>query len=78
MSKIKDLKDEIDSQKKEIDNLNNELEISNQKREVLTRTLSEVMAENKIQMKYMEQLQNKIMDVMKKIAIKKNINLELI
>ena len=64
--------------KKEIDNLNNELEISNQKREVLTRTLSEVMTENKNQMKYMEQLQNKIMDVMKKIAIKKNINLELI
>ena len=33
------------------------------------------MNESKIQMKYMEELQNKIMDVMQKIAKKKNITL---
>jgi septum formation topological specificity factor MinE len=33
------------------------------------------MKESKLQMKYMEELQNKIMDVMKKIASKKNITL---
>ena len=33
------------------------------------------MKESKLQMQYMEQLQIKIMDVMKKIALKKNIAL---
>ena len=33
------------------------------------------MKESKLQMQYMEELQNKIMNVMKKIALKKNITL---
>ena len=33
------------------------------------------MQESKIQMDHMESLQNKIMEVMKKIALKKNITL---
>jgi septal ring factor EnvC (AmiA/AmiB activator) len=75
-SQIKNLQNEIKSQKIEIDNINQELKASNQKRELLTKTLNEVITENKKQMKYMEDLQNKIMEVMKKIALKKNISLE--
>jgi predicted nucleic acid-binding Zn-ribbon protein len=62
-------------QKKEIDNLNSEIENTKKKNEVLSANLKEVMLESKNQMKYMEDLQNKIMEVMKKIALKKNITL---
>ena len=62
-------------QKKEIDNLNSEIENTKKKNEVLSANLKEVMLESKNQMKYMEDLQNKIIEVMKKIALKKNITL---
>ena len=62
-------------QKEKIDQLNAEIENSSKKTEILNKNLSDVMKESKLQMKYMEELQNKIMDVMKKIASKKNITL---
>ena len=63
---INNLNAQLKEQKAQIDQLNTEIENSNKKTEILNKNLSDIMKESKLQMQYMEQLQIKIMDVMKK------------
>ena len=72
---INNLNIQLKAQKEQIDQLNTEIENSGKKTEILNKNLIDVMKESKLQMQYMEELQNKIMNVMKKIALKKNITL---